>query len=587
MESNHYNSVSASNDGPTPSGIVMIESFAGSMKRRAATNSTKNEDAVTKQPQHLHNNRTLRLVDDDVIVRRSNVDDWRNKSRRLSVLVIVFALACFLLIFVRFVPNRNNNYFNTISNKGRLGRSFQNSDYDFHDHIRSDDKTTIQQWDYRSRMVSSFDPTIPVLADEGIYRFMDAPYCGDDSGECYIHFPSTTCSVDSCVVTLKGSKDQQERITFDDTDDEEKQQKQPQKSMLPNQDRIMLITPSSRRIPVADPKEVRSSSKREKKQQQWFMASLFDGHGDYGHYSSQAASMYLPIRLLQEYQKKSVESDEETIQRSNKNNITEMLTESCYLQTDQHDSIRTIPNSGTTAITIWQEGTVLHIASSGDSVAYIIQWNTNTSNNNNYRIIAEARKHKPADPMERARIEGNGGQVYIPPNGHSSRVLFTMPMLDENQQDTGMYVQMGIAMSRSIGDQEAKDRNLLIPNPTIVSVDLLSTTSTSSTTSSTAGTLDGPNDSHNNNGDDDASDGFFIIMATDGLLDVLDPVVVITTIGNALYYNDDPKETATAKANRLHAACQELLENAKKRWAIETQNLYRDDISLLVKRIEL
>lgn len=308
------------------------------------------------------------------------------------------------------------------------------------------------------------------------------------------------------------------------------------------------------------------------------------------------------------------------------------LIKSIFIKADESDVTKSIISSGTTAIIVWQIDNIIYMASSGDSTALLIQWNYNDHNNDHtnqtsspsYRIIQSAIKHKPGDPMERKRIESNGGYVYMPisiTGGYeSSRVIFLVPInetkgiqqqlpvpsgnnKEEDNNDDNMYIQMGIAMSRSIGDLEAKRRHLLIPDPSIVTIDLNDYYDNINDDNQNNKLKESSSSKHSSNKNNIKSQ-FFVILATDGLFDVLQPDEIIIPIGRAMFdhhhmststssYNIHNTTRKTNTTNNttptslLRTTCEEIIHQAKIKWSIETQDTYRDDISLLVKHIQM
>ena len=305
------------------------------------------------------------------------------------------------------------------------------------------------------------------------------------------------------------------------------------------------------------------------------LAALFDGHGDLGHVASQIAIHELPLRIAAAAQNIN----------SNNNNILQQelqqLFTSAYLELD-NGSMAQIPRAGTTAVTVLQQGHRVHLASAGDSTAVLVQWlgggvvqrdprpwyyrqwlsflgrRSNTQSTTTaagqrrppYQILARAVQHKPGDPRERARIEAAGGVVHIPFDAsQTSRVVY--PVHDDA---TGFTMQMALAMSRSLGDRDGKQLGVVIADPDVVTVDL------------------------NDHISVDHHQGFFVVLASDGVADMVPIEDVIVSLGMALY--NEGKDD-------LHTAVQDILTTSVERWGAATGHMYRDDMSLTVQTIEL
>ena len=181
-----------------------------------------------------------------------------------------------------------------------------------------------------------------------------------------------------------------------------------------------------------------------------------------------------------------------------------------------------------------------------------------------YKILLASVKHKPGDPKEKARIEAAGGMVHIPFDPkQSSRVVY--PVADERNMN-GMVTQMALAMSRSLGDTDGKKLGVVIADPDVVFTDL--------TDHLVASTNDGDDDSQ-------TSGRFFLVLASDGVTDMVNEYDVISLLGRALY------EEGADNGPSLSRTVQSIMEKASSQWGRETGYAYRDDISLTVKKIEL
>ena len=108
---------------------------------------------------------------------------------------------------------------------------------------------------------------------------------------------------------------------------------------------------------------------------------------------------------------------------------------------------------GTTAVVVYMRGDDMFIANCGDSRAVIgrkknrlLRSPSAFSSKHQFTAIQLTRDHKPDDSVERARIEKCGGYVTDPPSpGLSGRVWLDIDCS-----------QVGLAMSRSIGDHSVK-----------------------------------------------------------------------------------------------------------------------------------
>lgn len=334
------------------------------------------------------------------------------------------------------------------------------------------------------------------------------------------------------------------------------------------------------------------------------LAALFDGHGEWGHVASQIAVNDFPTRVLQKLRE---------IKTPNPTTATRLI-KNALLETDQIAMANMPHQAGSTAVVVFYLNHFVYISSLGDSTALLVQRvsSKSTSSPNHsrrhhnassirkptpnfessflswvlsvfwwyqlsppmdiakeesrttmrepceYKVIASAVRHKPGDPKERSRIERNGGTVYIPTNNkESSRVVFTL-----NDESTDSAMQMALAMSRSLGDEDAKELKLVTADASTVVVDLRDYYRTGE-----------PNH-------------FFVILASDGVMDEVETKTVVDTIGTALYAYETNNDDDDRRARRLYDACQDIVKQAVRGWSRSTGNRYRDDISLVVQKIE-
>ena len=116
--------------------------------------------------------------------------------------------------------------------------------------------------------------------------------------------------------------------------------------------------------------------------------------------------------------------------------------------------------SGTTCILVFQLDEHLICANTGDSRAILIYDESPNNNLTQTKVFPLSIDAKPENPDEKERIIANGGEVE--------------KMVDEDNIGVGPYriwikgeQYPGIAMSRSIGDMDAKTVGV-IPNPQFI-----------------------------------------------------------------------------------------------------------------------
>ena len=267
------------------------------------------------------------------------------------------------------------------------------------------------------------------------------------------------------------------------------------------------------------------------------LVALLDGHGELGHYASQAVVLDLPFRLWDRLETTTTTT---TTAAAGPSAIESIFKEE-FVSVDQ-GVVSRVPEAGTTAVIMYQNDDTVYLASAGDSTAFCASYNNpqvkHTTKTKSTTMLLQAVQHKPGDPIERARIKAHGGKVTMPPPwdvGASSRVM--LPGVD------GMST--ALAMSRCLGDEEGKQAQVLIAEPSIVSTPI--------------------------------QINMFCVAASDGLVDYVPVANIAEAVGEALYGTDTTRGLATVS--------QGLIDSSVRQWFRATGGTYRDDITMVVTRI--
>jgi len=426
--------------------------------------------------------------------------------------------------------------------------------------------------------LSGSDASAAAAGRSGRYEFFETTACGGVGGgigdadgtssdPCLVHFPDScgSGSADSssssiCVLTLKGQKSSLQSTSY---------------SELPNQDRSAVI-------------EFGGAKTRNK------LFALLDGHGELGHLVSELALMDLPFRVLEDLSKVLPAAPADAVASSSSSAtaaaavISDALTRA-FLRADGNPAMSRIAGSGSTAVIVYQHGSAVYAASVGDSTAFVARYDApppppSSSSNRTSTVVLDAPAHKPADPGERARIEAAGGTVMIPSEeelraGASSRVV--LPLLtgdggDGNDDDGGggggggfFMSSLALAMSRSIGDYEGKKPGYLLAEPAVRWIDLKQQQQQQQQQQRT--------------GDSDSF--FFVVAASDGLIDMVPKQEVANLVGRAIAADEAVAGNPAGNSN-LRQTCQGLVDRAKLGWSLGTGGTYRDDITIVVSKLE-
>jgi len=243
---------------------------------------------------------------------------------------------------------------------------------------------------------------------------------------------------------------------------------------------------------------------------------VFDGHGFGGERISEWCTSQITQRL---------EADRVTLKKDQKGTISKAVIEMDKTLLSHPQLGEPASGAGTTSNVLYFHGNQVWIACSGDSRAVLSR-----RRGNKVEAFDLSRDHKPDLPAEKKRIEKAGGTVSaagprgLPP----SRVW--------------VNGRVGLAMSRSIGDGEAKGHGV-IPDPEINEV-----------------TLNPPVDGK---GDGDLC----VIVASDGIWEFIS--------------SQQACDTVNKHSDNATAASETLVKLAEQRWQ-EEEGSYRDDITCIV-----
>jgi serine/threonine protein phosphatase PrpC len=293
---------------------------------------------------------------------------------------------------------------------------------------------------------------------------------------------------------------------------------------------------------------------------------VLDGHGTGGELVAEYARTEIPKQLAAKLEELALDKS------NNLMNPGEELTlqiaaflKEVFIAVDK-SATQASHSGGCTASVALQLGTKLFVANAGDSVTLVAAhrgWNETV------QIVYASREDKPHLLEERMRIEQAGGRVQIPESSDdddSSRVIY---------KDAASGYDVGLAMSRSIGDWDAPG---VTAEPI---VDVLDLPTLAASVSATKNGFDcdnfdcGPSDVN-----------FFVVLATDGLMDFVLPQDIADKIGVTFFgrpsYQDHQSGVG---AGHAHLAAEELIYNAARGWHEAMQATYRDDITISTTKV--
>ena len=187
---------------------------------------------------------------------------------------------------------------------------------------------------------------------------------------------------------------------------------------------------------------------------------VLDGHGEEGHFASQFVSRYIFHKIKNHPAIKKQDEPKQIYHKLKENSYkiiaTIFLDADVQIQKEKFD----VNRSGTTCVIVIQLEEHIICANTGDSRAIMIYDQNNDDNLVNSKVFPLSYDCKPDLPNELKRIKACGGMVekaYDPEIGETGPYRVWAEGED----------YPGLAMSRSIGDMDAKKCGV-IPNPQIV-----------------------------------------------------------------------------------------------------------------------
>ncbi len=276
------------------------------------------------------------------------------------------------------------------------------------------------------------------------------------------------------------------------------------------------------------------------------LSGVMDGHGSAGHFVAEYARHDLLRRFF---------------------NVTESTEIEPWLHEAFQQTDRAIPDDlahqgGCTCSLVYQMGRHVYFANTGDSQSFLAA--AYGDNGIHVHIMYETRLDKPGHPDEARRLQQAGAHVTLETEEDDARVWATDPATGHTS---------GLAMSRVLGDRH---HTAVIADPSIEVIDLremkekvLQEYEKYRTQQCQEVTIhtDGSNDPCPL-AEKPSAVNFFVVSATDGVMDFLEPVEIAQTMAGYLFGNQ----------GHPYLGMEDLLWRSTQMWQQHGQ--YRDDMAI-------
>lgn len=284
------------------------------------------------------------------------------------------------------------------------------------------------------------------------------------------------------------------------------------------------------------------------------VSGVMDGHGPTGH----SVAEYVRHELLRRIQ--------QSLPEDNNNNVKQWLRDA-FQQTDAAIPNEIAMQGGCTSSLVLQRGSQIYFANAGDSQSFLAAALL-TEEKIHVQIMYETRLDKPNHPDESKRLQEAGAQVTQESEQDDGRVWATDPA-------TGYTT--GLAMSRVLGDRH---HTAVIPDPLVEKIDLKEMKQRVLEEYKVYRTQQCKEVEINTDGSsipcppsqDPRAVYFFVVSATDGVMDSLKPIEIAQTLAGFLYGNN----------GHPFLGMEDILWRSTQLW--QQQGQYRDDMAIAIAK---
>ena len=293
------------------------------------------------------------------------------------------------------------------------------------------------------------------------------------------------------------------------------------------------------------------------------LSGVMDGHGSAGHFVAEYARHDLLRRIQMGLATMTKPDDTEAV---------EQWLRDAFQETDQAIPDNLAQEGGCTSSVVLQMGTQIYFANAGDSQSFLAAALVTGDDELHVQIMYETRLDKPGHPDEAQRLQQAGAHVTQESEQDDARVWATDPATGHTS---------GLAMSRVLGDRH---HTAVIADPLIETIDLhqmkerilneydanrtqqcIEVTIQADGSSDPCPLAEAPHAVH-----------FFVVSATDGVMDFLEPIQIAHTLAGYLYGNN----------GHPYLGMEDILWQSTQLWQQEGQ--YRDDMAIsIAKTIQL
>lgn len=287
---------------------------------------------------------------------------------------------------------------------------------------------------------------------------------------------------------------------------------------------------------------------------EYSVSGVMDGHGTLGHFVAEWCRYELLLRLT------TLDLKDQPA-----NEVVKLLSD-LVIGMDRDIPQRYSQDGGATASFVFQHVNKLYFCNTGDSQSFLVAAIVQHNQLQDVNIAFATKLHSPTDPQEKERLEAAGMRVVLEEG--ESRAWYT----------TESGQSFGLAMSRALGDHDAKPGIIADPSIDVVDVDevIASIVQKGQTNQDCQEILPDGTTVEKCESVSAEDIRLFVVSVTDGIIDYLKLDAIAYQLAQG-FYEENKQNVVSSAADIIHQAAG--------KWQEAMNGLYRDDIAIVVTKV--